>query len=65
MFVRSHFLLAAGIVAAASALAPQPLAAQEVVKIGLIVPMTGGQASTGIQINNAVKLYAKIQKAIE
>ena len=57
MFVRSHFLLAAGIVAAAGALAPQPLAAQEVVKIGLIVPMTGGQASTGKQIDNAVKLY--------
>src|SRR6202046_745373 len=55
MFVRSHLLLAASVVA--SALAPQPLAAQEVVKIGLIVPMTGGQASTGIQINNAVKLY--------
>jgi branched-chain amino acid transport system substrate-binding protein len=56
MFVRSHLLLAAGVVAA-SALAPPPVAAQEVVKIGLIVPMTGGQASTGIQINNAVKLY--------
>jgi branched-chain amino acid transport system substrate-binding protein len=56
MFVRSHLLLAAGVVAA-SALAPLPVTAQEVVKIGLIVPMTGGQASTGIQINNAVKLY--------
>src|ERR1700723_3212401 len=55
MFVRSRLLLAASVVA--SALAPQPMAAQEVVKIGLIVPMTGGQASTGIQINNAVKLY--------
>jgi len=31
--------------------------AQETVKIGLIVPMTGGQASTGKQIDNAVKLY--------
>ncbi|MET0219978.1 MAG: ABC transporter substrate-binding protein [Tardiphaga sp.] len=31
--------------------------AQETVKIGLIVPMTGGQSSTGQQINNAVKLY--------
>ncbi|MGM4918914.1 ABC transporter substrate-binding protein [Tardiphaga sp. 813_E8_N1_3] len=31
--------------------------AQESVKIGLIVPMTGGQASTGQQINNAIKLY--------
>jgi branched-chain amino acid transport system substrate-binding protein len=27
------------------------------VKIGLIVPMTGGQASTGKQIDNAIKLY--------
>jgi branched-chain amino acid transport system substrate-binding protein len=31
--------------------------AQEAVKIGLILPMTGGQASTGKQIDNAVKLY--------
>ena len=31
--------------------------AQDTVKIGLIVPMTGGQASTGKQIDNAVKLY--------
>jgi branched-chain amino acid transport system substrate-binding protein len=31
--------------------------AQESVKIGLILPMTGGQASTGKQIDNAVKLY--------
>ncbi len=31
--------------------------AQESVRIGLIVPMTGGQASTGKQIDNAVKLY--------
>ena len=31
--------------------------AQDAVKIGLIVPMTGGQASTGKQIDNAVKLY--------
>jgi branched-chain amino acid transport system substrate-binding protein len=31
--------------------------AQETVKIGLIVPLTGGQASTGKQLDNAVKLY--------
>ena len=31
--------------------------AQETVKIGLILPMTGGQASTGKQIDDAVKLY--------
>ena len=57
MFVRSHLLLAGCVVAAANALSPAPLLAQEVVKIGLIVPMTGGQASTGKQIDNAVKLY--------
>ena len=33
--------------------------AQETVKIGLIVPMTGGQASTGKQNDNRVKLYMK------
>src|SRR5258708_4593243 len=44
----------------ASAVAALTLAraqAQESVKIGLILPMTGGQASTGKQIDNAVKLY--------
>ncbi len=34
-----------------------PVSAEEAVKIGLIVPMTGGQASTGKQLDNAVKLY--------
>jgi branched-chain amino acid transport system substrate-binding protein len=32
-------------------------AADGTVRIGLIVPMTGGQASTGKQLDNAVKLY--------
>src|SRR3954469_22402955 len=31
--------------------------AEDSVKIGLIIPMTGGQASTGRQIDNAIKLY--------
>jgi branched-chain amino acid transport system substrate-binding protein len=31
--------------------------AEDSVKIGLIIPMTGGQASTGKQIDNAIKLY--------
>ncbi len=57
MFVRVHLLLLAGILAAAGALAPGGVLAQESVKIGLILPMTGGQASTGKQIDNAVKLY--------
>jgi branched-chain amino acid transport system substrate-binding protein len=36
-----------------------PAAADEPVKIGLIVPLTGGQASTGKQLENAVKLYVQ------
>ena len=32
-------------------------AAEETLRIGLIIPLTGGQASTGKQIDNAVKLY--------
>ena len=48
-------VLAAG--AVAGLLAAVPAHAQETVKIGLILPMTGGQASTGKQIDNAVKLY--------
>jgi branched-chain amino acid transport system substrate-binding protein len=47
--------IAAGAVLAAG-LAGQALA-QDTVKIGLIVPLTGGQASTGKQIDNAIKLY--------
>ena len=39
------------------ALAVAPVQAQETIKIGLILPMTGGQASTGKQIDNAIKLY--------
>jgi branched-chain amino acid transport system substrate-binding protein len=39
------------------ALAMASAQAQESVKIGLILPMTGGQASTGKQIDNAIKLY--------
>src|SRR5437660_7224792 len=54
MFVRSQILLAAGV---AGALALAPARAEDAVKIGLIVPMTGGQASTGKQLDNAVKLY--------
>src|SRR3954454_10874983 len=53
MFIRTKMLLAAAAVAALGATAQ----AQDAVKIGLILPMTGGQASTGKQIDNAVKLY--------
>ena len=42
---------------AAFALISSGAAAQDTVKIGLILPMTGQQASTGKQIAAAVKLY--------
>lgn len=42
---------------AALALASSAASAQETVKVGLILPMTGQQASTGKQIDAAVKLY--------
>jgi branched-chain amino acid transport system substrate-binding protein len=61
MFIRTKSLSRAAIGfamagAVASALAA-PARAEDTVKIGLILPMTGGQASTGKQIDNAIKLY--------
>ena len=53
--LKSIMQIAAGATLAAGVSA-QALA-QETVKIGLIVPLTGGQASTGKQIDNAIKLY--------
>ncbi|MDQ8728406.1 ABC transporter substrate-binding protein [Bradyrhizobium sp. LHD-71] len=53
--LKSIAQVAAGAVLAAS-IGTQALA-QETVKIGLIVPLSGGQASTGKQIDNAIKLY--------
>src|SRR5689334_14003725 len=50
--------VALGIVAA-GVLALAPARAEDSVKVGLIVPMTGGQASTGKLLDNAVKLYMK------
>jgi branched-chain amino acid transport system substrate-binding protein len=45
------------LIVAALALISSRASAQETVKIGLILPMTGQQASTGKQIDAAVKLY--------
>jgi branched-chain amino acid transport system substrate-binding protein len=57
MFVRSK-MVSWAVGAAALGIASSGAAqAQETVKVGLILPMTGGQASTGKQIDNAVKLY--------
>src|SRR5260370_39402188 len=58
MFIRTKLLLQAATgVAIVGVVALVPAQAQETVKIGLILPMTGGQASTGKQIDNAGKLY--------
>jgi branched-chain amino acid transport system substrate-binding protein len=46
-----------GVAALAMVLAPAASWAQDAVKIGLILPMTGQQASTGKQISAAVRLY--------
>ena len=58
MFVGANvFSLAVAGIGIVGIAATMPAQAQEAVKIGLILPMTGGQASTGKQIDNAVKLY--------
>src|SRR2546421_8506677 len=58
MFVRTRVLsLAAAVVAIAGMGALMPALAREGEKWGLTLPMTGGQASTGKQTDNAVKLY--------
>src|ERR1700741_1525975 len=44
---------------AIGALVLAPARAEDTFKIGLILPMTGGKASTGKQIDNAIKLYMK------
>ena len=46
-----------GLAASAIALAALPALAQDVVKVGLILPMTGQQASTGRQLEAGVKAY--------
>ena len=58
MFVRTRILSLAATVADRGLLSRwRRREAEDTVKIGLILPMTGGQASTGKQIDNAVKLY--------
>src|SRR6266550_8385605 len=58
MFVRTRLLPRIALATAlAGVLALAPARAEDAVKIGLILPMTGGQASTGKQIDNAIKLY--------
>jgi branched-chain amino acid transport system substrate-binding protein len=55
--MKRRSVLVAGVAALGLALSGAPALAQETVKIGLILPMTGPFASTGRQIEAAVKLY--------
>ncbi|MET4261116.1 branched-chain amino acid transport system substrate-binding protein [Bradyrhizobium sp. S3.12.5] len=57
MFERKYFSRVAALAAVAGLAALAPAKAEDTVKVGLILPMTGGQASTGKQIENAIKLY--------
>src|SRR5947208_11157569 len=57
MFERKQFSTIAAVAAIAGLAAAAPAKAEDSVKVGLILPMTGGQASTGKQIENAIKLY--------
>jgi len=57
--VKAYKWMAALSAAAIGALAAGHAGAQETVKVGLIVSMTGQQASTGKQIKAAVELYQK------
>jgi branched-chain amino acid transport system substrate-binding protein len=62
MLMSTHMKLLSRValgVVAAGALSLASAHAEDAVKIGLILPMTGGQASTGKQIDNAIKLYMK------
>jgi branched-chain amino acid transport system substrate-binding protein len=59
MLVRNTLLSLAASAAIMVTAAAGPVRAEDSVKIGLILPMTGGQASTGKQIDNAIKLYMK------
>ena len=60
MFVANKKMAWSALAAVAiGVLALVPARAEDTFKIGLILPMTGGQASTGKQIDNAIKLYMK------
>ncbi len=48
------------VAAAAAALLATSANAQQTVKVGLSLPMTGQQQSTGVQISSAVKLYMQL-----
>src|SRR5215831_6939930 len=53
----SRNITIAGLVLAACGMAAAPAQAQSTVKIGVLLPMTGPQQSTGVQITAAMRLY--------
>jgi branched-chain amino acid transport system substrate-binding protein len=59
MLIGRRTLLRTALLAVATAAPIAAAQAEDTFKLGLIVPMTGGQASTGKQIDNAIKLYIK------
>ena len=52
-------LLLAGAALAAAGLMPGAAAAQETIKIGVILSLSGQFADTGVQMDNGIKLYMK------
>jgi len=50
-------IMASGIAAAALGLIAASAHAQSTVKVGVLLPMTGPQQSTGVQISAAIRLY--------
>src|SRR5215470_12578042 len=54
--IRRHFMIGAAFLAA-SLMTAGGAVAQQTVKLGFILPMTGQQQSTGKQISAAIKLY--------
>ncbi len=57
MISRRHALATAAALAAALSATPAAFAQTEALKIGVILPMTGPSASTGKQIEGAIKLW--------
>ena len=54
---RPHLIALAALATGALSLATSPARAQDTVKVGVILPMTGPSASTGKQIEGAIKLW--------
>ena len=54
---RQHLITLAALSTGALTLGASPVQAQDTVKVGVILPMTGQSASTGKPIEGAIKLW--------